>query len=320
MAKLGLEASTHWSGLGTLPVRVFRALCDLTIAQPEQAKGGFTPIEIVQAVSLIDRRWNSPSAREAASKNVRDKMNSLLEKWPSYTQGLQQAARKQGLDAVPQPDVVGGGGAGNFTRYRLLPVPMDHEAVSEDQPASLGPGEIAYVPAEVRSLPAWLRTVMGAELRSTWGRRVYLSLNIATISLVLFLIWLAFSSVLLGGGRGESLVVAFAAMAIAAVVWMKLGPLYLVILRRAVRAPGWIQDDEGSRILLAKLPPKYQDKRIELVRFAATCCVPGCGGEVTVAPGWPERPGRLVGRCDQAPRVHVYSFDHVTGLGRRLPD
>jgi len=53
-----------------------------------------------------------------------------------------------------------------------------------------------------------------------------------------------------------------------------------------------------------------------LVRYTATCSV--CAGEVHVLPGEPDFPRRMVGRCQQSPREHVFSFDRITLLGGAL--
>lgn len=53
-----------------------------------------------------------------------------------------------------------------------------------------------------------------------------------------------------------------------------------------------------------------------LVRYTANC--PVCASLVTVQPGEPDFPRRLVGRCSESPREHVFSFDRITRLGRAL--
>lgn len=53
-----------------------------------------------------------------------------------------------------------------------------------------------------------------------------------------------------------------------------------------------------------------------LVRYTATCAV--CAGEIRVQPGEPDFPRRMVGRCHQSPREHVFSFDRITLLGGPL--
>jgi len=52
------------------------------------------------------------------------------------------------------------------------------------------------------------------------------------------------------------------------------------------------------------------------VRYAATC--PVCNARVQVESGGREFHGRLVGRCQESPDEHVFSFDRVTRAGKSL--
>lgn len=56
--------------------------------------------------------------------------------------------------------------------------------------------------------------------------------------------------------------------------------------------------------------------RLGLVRYAATC--PICNARVQVESGGREFHRQLVGRCQESPDEHVYSFDRVTRSGTRL--
>lgn len=53
-----------------------------------------------------------------------------------------------------------------------------------------------------------------------------------------------------------------------------------------------------------------------IVRYSSTC--PVCSGDIYVSDGAPAFPRRLVGRCSESPREHVFSFDRVTRLGQPL--
>jgi len=55
---------------------------------------------------------------------------------------------------------------------------------------------------------------------------------------------------------------------------------------------------------------------IRLVRYSAPC--PICGTTIYLDKGEPDFPRRLVGRCNESPREHVYSFDRVTQKGSVL--
>ena len=57
---------------------------------------------------------------------------------------------------------------------------------------------------------------------------------------------------------------------------------------------------------------------IRLVRYSAAC--PICGATVYLEKGEPDYRRRLVGRCYESTREHVFSFDRITRCGRLLVD
>jgi hypothetical protein len=57
-------------------------------------------------------------------------------------------------------------------------------------------------------------------------------------------------------------------------------------------------------------------KHLRMVKFAAQC--PMCAAQVLLDPGEPDFPRRIVGRCQESPREHVFSFDRATRTGYRL--
>jgi len=63
---------------------------------------------------------------------------------------------------------------------------------------------------------------------------------------------------------------------------------------------------------------KTPDRRriFSVVRHWGTC--PVCSAEVDLGDGGREFPGRLVGKCRDAPSEHVFSFDPVRLTGRLL--
>lgn len=55
---------------------------------------------------------------------------------------------------------------------------------------------------------------------------------------------------------------------------------------------------------------------IHVHRYSTEC--PVCGWMVKLEKGEPDFPGRIVGRCEENPREHVFSFDRASKQGRRL--
>lgn len=54
-------------------------------------------------------------------------------------------------------------------------------------------------------------------------------------------------------------------------------------------------------------------KKVQLTKYVAIC--PICNAQVELAKGEPDFLRRIIGRCKESPREHIYSFDRVTKLG-----
>lgn len=83
-------------------------------------------------------------------------------------------------------------------------------------------------------------------------------------------------------------------------------------------APDWaLKDhDPGTTIEIIGDRSIGETPVIKIRRYTAEC--PICGGMLRVAEGEPDFEQRLVGRCTNSPREHVYSFDRQTKRGRPL--
>jgi hypothetical protein len=57
-------------------------------------------------------------------------------------------------------------------------------------------------------------------------------------------------------------------------------------------------------------------KYLRLIKYASQC--PICQAEILLDKGEPDFPRRVVGRCKESPREHVYSFDRITRTGNKL--
>lgn len=92
-------------------------------------------------------------------------------------------------------------------------------------------------------------------------------------------------------------------------------PFYVLVNDRIVRAPTLLEATLPlGHVLVLR---REGDKRVlQMVRFTARC--PICQGEVTIEKGRRQHRGRLVGECSRNPVEHTFSFDFITGMGRRL--
>lgn len=104
--------------------------------------------------------------------------------------------------------------------------------------------------------------------------------------------------------------------AVYGVTWWTIGRLLDLPAKKIVVAPWWMQSMGDDRLLEHRSPPRYTARRIKAARYTASC--PICGGKISAQAGGWEFWGRIVGRCDNSPTEHVYSFDHITRLGKAL--
>lgn len=96
--------------------------------------------------------------------------------------------------------------------------------------------------------------------------------------------------------------------------------------RRALRlfedritiAPDWALSwkEVGVTIEINRSGAISTPAKLAINRYTSTC--PICSGMVKLDHGEPDYPRRVVGRCDEQPREHVFSFDRFTLTGERL--
>lgn len=58
------------------------------------------------------------------------------------------------------------------------------------------------------------------------------------------------------------------------------------------------------------------DRKLQFVIYEGKC--PLCTNKVEIIQGKGRFKGRLIGECTESPREHVFSFDHVTKVGRSI--
>lgn len=98
------------------------------------------------------------------------------------------------------------------------------------------------------------------------------------------------------------------------ITWL-VWPLYRLIDQKIVMAPAILQMTSRFYHVLV-IRREGERKVVRMLRFTATC--PLCGGEVEVQEGRRALRGRYVGECGRNPTEHVFTFDHVLGVGRRV--
>ncbi len=97
-------------------------------------------------------------------------------------------------------------------------------------------------------------------------------------------------------------------------------PFWTLIDRRIIMAPDALVSLRERGVQLEAAKENMEDGQsvriVRLVRYSGRC--PICSEHVYLHDGRKDFPGRLVGRCDEHPSEHVYSFDRHTRVGKPL--
>jgi len=230
-------------------------------------------------------------------------------------EGIIQFLASKGFEEFPVVDKVHkGGGTGNETRYSIIWRRFDaepdidqilgHSSINSDE---LPKGWIRYVCEDVEGISNYL----------TKGWRIQLMISIVLLALIFFVYYGAFLVTLIfdRGNTNLMLQLLTGGTIFIAMIWIFFGHLFKIQTRRIVPMPSIFQSADNNHLLELK-KTKYQSKQVKLVKYSGEC--PICGGRVIAKSGGFTFYGRIVGKCENAPVEHVFSFDHVTRKGKPL--
>ena len=236
---------------------------------------------------------------------------------PQLREGLIDTARNLGLGFTPRLSKL----PGSPSIYSIEAVPLPPATTLE--PVSPTPeGGVHYLPETVAAPAAWLSSALQkGVVRWTVGLRWTILGGILMMTFVaLGLLWLTFALGLkvtrpLSLGDLMGLVGVVGAIAALIPVYRFLDHLFEL---RIVMAPGFLTSISQDNVTLEfrRSAPGDTIGELAFVRYTSTC--PLCGGGILIDSGRAAFPDRLVGRCARSAREHVFSFDHVSRVGRPL--
>lgn len=230
------------------------------------------------------------------------------------------------------------GGRGNRKTYEFIRVPImapsekdaetDAEIVESqelhDPPARIDSQpelagrlvqyEMTRCPPEAMTLWGRLIFSRGGVVKGSWRWRLLATRFAIQVLVAGFMIAGGIVLPLLGIGKLGITLVVGTVFVVAAAYFSDIRPWLRVVDDRIRMAGGsLIKDVRPAQLEI------WRDGSIStwrLVRYTAVC--PICASTIEVQPGEPDFPRRLVGRCAESPREHVYSFDRITRRGRVL--
>lgn len=301
----------------TWALKVARALAETAL---ERLRGGKQRAEFNSAnVAEMVGHTVAPEAATSWLSGIWSKLKrGLDEREP----GMQDTISQAGLPYYAWPrKTASGGGAGHSSTYAMDFIRLPKV---EGETAPPPPGSITYV-RDVTLRPAfWVRPLVEAGFAlKGWRRYLFLWYGLGGLAFVgglLVLLWTILTTQATRRPSGEIFTLLLLAGMVAWAGYTALRPFWRLIDLRIIMAPDALLSlrERGVQLEAAKEP--LEDGRsvriIRLVRYSGSC--PICGEVVHLQDGGKEFPGRLVGKCDEHPAEHVFSFDRHTKVGKPL--
>lgn len=242
--------------------------------------------------------------------------------WKTREPGIAKALQAAGLEMQPFPDRKSGGGRGNkaTTAWCLRPFVTSTEAERKDDGPDYDLVRYELDDRHPIRLSGPLQRLLfrgGVVAVGSWRYRLIRVRVLAPILVGILLGGATLVGMLYGHGplTGADAAMVLLLGLLAWSWWDTWKPLKYALWDRISALPSdWLVGDSPAQLEVARTP---SGKVIRLVRYVAPC--PVCGAELQLDDGAPEHPRRMVGRCMDAPREHVFTFDPVTHTGRRMP-
>lgn len=310
------ESAKKWGDQQQRRFGVLRALVALSRKQPDAATRGFTAQDLWEKVNETQSWLPLQRDPQAISKVVRNEVNRLREANLGHEASLSKACLERGYGWWPVISAIVGGGATNPTRYRIETRPItDMTRIVISKRTAAAPEEVQYeIDISVR-LNFYLRRVEKGLVFKGRTRTWYLAWGAI----------LVIGNIVLAGLAGFALIVDRQPLPVVLVfalygwlVYSELLPPYRVAVNKIQKAPTLVQGFDDRLLLEWRGKPRYPASELHVVRYLGVC--PLCSGVVNVDKRrWWSAAEDLAGRCENAPRQHVFTFDHELKIGIRIP-
>ena len=280
----------------------------------------------------MDPRFNYYKIREGVTRETEGDASAWFSRhWKSLTgdfrlrceEGIQKFAADQGLDVYPWVEKhESDGGAGNQALISLIALPIP-EILAPKKSADATPHDITYIPAENLKLSWWARWLFDENQVAEgwrkwlliWPTILYVALTVAGSIFVLIVLSHSKQPVTTGDVAAMLIIVLFNWLA-----YRSLQQFTRLVDDRIIMASESMLGFKEFGVCLELFRPNAKEvgapKKARMIKYAAQC--PVCSAQVLLDVGEPDFPRRIVGRCQESPREHVFSFDRATRGGYRL--
>jgi hypothetical protein len=315
------EKISTWENNHELKLQLLDALISMALKDPEKNEIGFTSLDLAEELKKVrGDNWGSNDP-DLISKKINALWKKVEEIWSEKIEGIhQELAINPDFTAFPDIEKTQGGGKGNPSRYRIIIklLSSDNESNLISPKNAYEEYKLRYICEDVSNPNCIARIFDRGYLVSGWRKfALILVLSILIISVVLMVYTLLGQIAFIEHFSPQDLLktsIQFIIVYIA--VFMTAASFFELPTKKIVNAPWWMQSTDGDRLLEHRTPPKYPNKSIKAVTYTSTC--PICTAKVTAKFSRFQFMGRIVGRCENAPVEHVFSFDHVTRSGQSL--
>lgn len=276
------------------------------------------PLEIPTKDIYVDLRGNPNREPSAWLARLWREIDEKV--YPQIQDHVIRHCREKGCSHFPRPRKADGSPA----QYFIEAVPIVGNASSEyEQPVSVPTGgmQVIYEPDLTLKLSTIGNLAIKGGFAWTRGKKIVAAAWFI-VSLLMVVTLAGLSWLLLAHSKSalSAQDLTFMILVIG-MVWYGLRQLdrsTRVFEDRIVIAPDWLLAwKEFGATLEFERDTHADDLRVfKVVRYTAKC--PVCRAMIRVEAGEPDFPRRLVGRCSESPREHVFSFDRVTRRGKVL--
>lgn len=321
---------------------VIQCLIDWLSDNPSEAKAhrilSALALESLKRADSVEEKRRFDSMDIAAAANESKKNNSdandwidwkrtVLKYWEIRENLIIDFAKKRGLKFYPKPDRISTQGGPDLTTYLIKAEPLPEIS---DEPESFQEqlGRTAHQQTIIH-----YEIAEDGEVKPIWGAKWLLhdgqirlsGRHISVLIGCLCMLWLGavllsyLSWMTLSAPKPittRELTMFLSIFVIPYATWIfAIKPWGRLFEDRIVRAPELLVNVEEKPSQL-ELFRDGDLRLIRLVRYSAPC--PICGATIYLDEGSPDFPRRMVGRCWDSPREHIFSFDRVTRKGTVL--
>lgn len=306
-----LLASDKGPRRGTKAHLLLSRLFDKALAECKEGEGSyeFNWTNIAEDSEVYDE-----------GKQLRRVLSVAIDIWSRHIEVAKEIAVDNELSHIPILEkVTEGSGAGVMNLYAIRAELVDKGALPSKVQIPLG--YIRYTP-EMIDRPNWLGKLVNGLMAKGWVMRFLIGSVALAVGLATLAAWFGLWSLHVQDSIYGLVQAAITTLFSLFVIYLFFSPLYYCVTRRIIMAPVLMNTNVTyeAQLEYIKSDQFRSDGRpimqFRLVSYTANCQL--CGDRINVHDGSFGRWGRMIGRCGSNPEEHIYSFDHVTRLGRLI--